>query len=240
MPTAIVTGASSGIGLSVATALAARGYSIVANSRSLTPDHPALNEIGAREIEVVSGDVGDHAVACALVDRAVSAFGGIDLLVNNAGIFLSKPFPEYSAAEYERLMATNVRGFFVLTQLVIENMAGRGSGHVVTITWSGAENALKAVPSVLPTLAKAGLNGATRALALEYADRGVRVNAVAPGIIRTPMHAPEHHRFLATLQPINRLGSTDDIVRGVLYLEDSPFVTGEILHVDGGAYTGRW
>ncbi len=240
MPTAIVTGASSGLGLAIARALAGRGYAIVANSRSISAEHPSVGEIGAREILAIPGDVGDRAVAERIFASAIERFGGVDLLVNNAGIFIPKPFTEYTEEEFTRLMRTNVLGFFHLTQLALGHMAGRGSGHVVTITTSLADNPLKVVPSAVPILAKAGLNGATRALALEYADRGVRVNAIAPGIIKTPMHAPETHEFLATLHPVGRMGEAEDIARGVLFLEDAPFVTGEILHIDGGAWSGRW
>ncbi|MFG0273711.1 MAG: SDR family NAD(P)-dependent oxidoreductase [Phycisphaerales bacterium] len=240
MPTAIVTGASSGLGLAIASALAARGYAIVANSRSISADHPSVGEIGAKEIAPVAGDVGDRAVAARVFGTAIERFGGVDLLVNNAGIFIPKPFTDYTEEEFMRLMRTNVLGFFHLTQLALGHMAERGAGHVITITTSLADNPLKAVPSAVPILAKAGLNGATRALALEYADRGVRVNAIAPGIIKTPMHAPETHDFLATLHPVGRMGEAEDIAQGVLFLERAPFVTGEILHIDGGAWSGRW
>lgn len=240
MPTAIVTGASSGIGLAIAKALAQRGYAIGANSRSIGPDHPSVREIGAREIVTVAGDVGDRQVAHRLFEETASRFGGVDLVVNNAGIFISKPFTDYATEEIDRLLRTNILGFIHLTQIALGHMAPRGAGHIIQLSTALAENPLKAAPSALPILAKAGLNGATRALALEYADRGVRVNAIAPGIMKTPMHKPESHEFLATLHPVGRMGEAEDVARGVLYLEDSPFVTGEILHVDGGASFGRW
>lgn len=240
MPTAIVTGASSGIGLAIATALAARGYALVVTSRTISATHPSVHEIGAKRIVAIGGDIADAATSRAVLAAALDTFGGVDLLVNNAGIFIPKPFATYSDDEYDRLMGTNVRGFFQLTRPVLAHMLAKGSGHIVNITTSLAENPIKQVPCVLPMLAKGGLNAATRALALEVSGTGVRVNAVSPGIIRTPMH-PEHtHEMLAGLHPIGRMGDADEIARGVLYLEDSPFVTGEILHIDGGASIGRW
>lgn len=240
MPTAIVTGASSGIGLAIAGALASRGYALVVTSRSISESHPSIARIGAERLAVVTGDVADPDTPRALLEAAVGRFGGVDLLVNNAGIFIPKPFAQYTDEDFERLMATNVRGFFNLTRPVLAHMLERGAGHIVNITTSLAENPIKQVPCVLPMLAKGGLNSATRALALEVSGTGVRVNAVSPGIIRTPMH-PEHtHEMLATLHPIGRMGDAEDIANGVLYLEDAPFVTGEILHVDGGASIGRW
>ncbi len=240
MSVAIVTGASSGIGLAIAKALAGRGYAIVANSRRISRDHPSVAEIGAERIVVVPGDVGEAAVARRVFETGVAEFGEVDLLVNNAGVFIPRPFADYTEDDFETLISTNVRSFFHLTQHALRRMVSRGRGHIVNITTSLAENPLKAVPSVLPILTKGGLNAATRALALEVAGAGVRVNAVSPGIIRTPMHAPEMHAFLATLHPVGRMGDAEDVARGVLYLEDSPFVTGEILHVDGGAWSGRW
>jgi len=240
MSTAIVTGASSGIGLGIAQALAARGYALVLNARRISEDHPSVAQIGAQRAVVVRGSVGDADVAQRIVDAALSRFGQVDLLVNNAGVFIPKPFVEYTGEEIETLLTTNVRGFLHLTQRVLRHMAERGRGHVINITTSLAENPLRAVPSAVPILTKGGLNAAARALALEFAGAGVRVNAVSPGIIRTPMHAAGDPVFLAGLHPVGRMGEVEDVVRGVLYLEDAPFVTGEILHVDGGAWNGRW
>lgn len=240
MPTAIVTGASSGIGLAIAQALAERGYSLVLTSRSLTLSHPGLAQIKSERLAIVAGDIAEPDTARQVLRSGLDRFGGVDLLVNNAGIFIPRPFVDYTEQEYERLMSTNVRGFFNLTRPVLAHMLARRSGHIVNITSSLAENPIRQVPCVLPMLAKGGLNAATRALALEVAGTGVRVNAVSPGIIRTPMHPDHTHEMLATLQPMCRIGEAHEIARGVLYLEDSPFVTGELLHIDGGASVGRW
>lgn len=240
MSVAIVTGASSGIGLAIARALAERGFSIVANSRRISDDHPSIAEIAARKIVAVAGDVADAEVAQRVFDAALSNFDGVDLLVNNAGIFIPKPFIDYTQEDFNTLFDTNVRGFFHLTQRVLRHMKDRSRGHVINITTSLAENPLRDVLCALPILTKGGLNAVTRALALEYAATGVRINAVSPGIIRTPMHAGADHKFLATLHPVGRMGDPEEVARGVLYLQDAAFVTGEILHVDGGAYNGRW
>ncbi len=240
MPTAIVTGASSGLGLAIARSLAKHDYAIVANSRSISLDHPSIATIDAQRIAAVPGDIGSPEIAKRVLDEAIAQFGTVDLLVNNAGIFIPKPFDDYTVEDFDVLLRTNVHGFFHLTQHVLRHMAERGRGHVVNITTSLADNPLRAVPSVLPILTKGGLNAATRALSLEYAPLGIRVNAVSPGIIRTPMHSEADHEFLATLHPNGRMGDPEDIAQAVLYLEDAPFVTGEILHVDGGAHNGRW
>lgn len=245
MTVALITGASSGIGLEIARVLAAAGYSIAANSRSITEDHPSLAEIrkaageGSKTV-AIAGDAGIPADAARVFESALAEFGRVDLLVNNAGVFMAKPFTEFTADEYDTVMNTNVRGFFNLAQPALRHMTERGSGHIVNITTSLVENPLRGVPCGLTHLSKGALHAATQALALEYSQTGVRVNAVAPGIIKTPMHAPETHEMLATLHPVGRMGETEDIARGVLYLENAPFVTGEILHVDGGAYSGRW
>jgi len=240
MPTAIITGASSGIGLSIAKALAKKGYAIAATSRTLHDNHPAVAAIGAEQIIAVPGDVGDPDTAGRVFEAANAAFGSVDLLVNNAGVFIPKPFVQYDDSDLDALFSTNLHGFFRFTQLAAKQMTQRGSGHIVNITTSLAENPLKDVSCALPILTKGGINAATRALALELADTGVRVNAVAPGIIKTPMHAEETHDFLATLHPVGRMGDPEEVAQGVLYLEDAGFVTGEILHVDGGAHMGKW
>jgi NAD(P)-dependent dehydrogenase (short-subunit alcohol dehydrogenase family) len=229
---AIVTGASQGLGAGIVKAFRQRGYRVVATSRSIQPsDDP--------DLLTVAGDIGDPATGKKVVDAALAAFGCIDTLVNNAGIFTASPFTDYSAEQYRANLSTNLDGFFFITQAAIAAMEKQGSGHVVQITTTLAEQANAQVPSVLASLTKGGLNAATRSLAIEYAARGIRVNAVSPGIIKTPMHAPEAHQALAALHPVNRLGDVADITQAVLYLEDAGFVTGEILHVDGGQSAGH-
>jgi NAD(P)-dependent dehydrogenase (short-subunit alcohol dehydrogenase family) len=188
----------------------------------------------------VEGDIADAATADRIVSAALDRFGRIDTLVNNAGIFIGKSFTDYSDADFVAMMAVNLAGFFHVTRKAASWMLGAGSGHVVNITATIAEQPMTVLPAALAALAKGGLNAVTRSLAIEYAARGVRVNAVAPGAVRTPMHSPDTHIFLAGLQPMGRMGEARDVVDAVLYLEKATFVTGEILHVDGGASAGRW
>ena len=227
-----ITGASQGIGSGLVQAFRDRGYAVVANSRSIKPSNDP-------EILTVPGDIADPAVARRIVDGALEKFGRLDTLVNNAGIFLAKPFTDYSAEDYANVLSTNLSGFFHITQAAAGQMEKQGSGHVVTITTTLAEHAIDGVPSVLASLTKGGLNAATKSLAIEYAKRGIRVNAVSPGVIKTPMHAPATHEFLANLHPVARMGEIADIAQAVLYLESAGFVTGEILHVDGGQSAGH-
>ncbi|HJU40871.1 MAG TPA: SDR family oxidoreductase [Tahibacter sp.] len=229
---AIVTGASQGIGAGIVRALRGRGYRVVANSRSIGASDDA-------DVIAVPGDIGERAVAERVVGAAIDRFGRVDTLVNNAGIFVAKPFTAYTADDYANVMSVNVAGFFHVTQLALAQMEQQRSGHVVTITTTLVDHAIDGVPSVLASLSKGGLNAATKSLAIEYAKRGIRVNAVSPGIIRTPMHAPQTHEWLAALHPVARLGDVDDIADAVLYLDSANFVTGEILHVDGGQSAGH-
>jgi NAD(P)-dependent dehydrogenase (short-subunit alcohol dehydrogenase family) len=229
---AIITGASQGIGAGLVKAFRDRDYRVVATSRS-------IKQGADGDIVAVPGDVGDPATADAVVREAVARFGRIDTLVNNAGIFNSKPFTDYTEEDFNRKIATNLAGFFHITQRVAAEMLKQGSGHIVSITTSLTDQPTRAVPSVLANLTKGGINSATKALAIEYATRGIRVNAVSPGIIRTPMHAAETHAFLSALHPVNHMGEIKDIVEAVLYLETAGFVTGEILHVDGGQSAGH-
>jgi NAD(P)-dependent dehydrogenase (short-subunit alcohol dehydrogenase family) len=187
----------------------------------------------------VAGDVADPRTADRLVTQAIERFGRIDSLVNNAGIFIAKPFTQYTDEDFASIVAINLGGFFALTRRVAAEMLKQGSGHIVQITTSLVDHANSNVPSVLASLTKGGLNAATKSLAIEYAKKGIRVNAVAPGIIKTPMHAPETHEFLANLHPVGRMGEAKDIVDAVLFLESAGFVTGEILHVDGGQSAGH-
>ena len=228
----IVTGASQGIGEALVEAYRERGYRVVATSRS-------IKQGDDKDILAVAGDVGDPATAERVVKGAVARFGRIDTLVNNAGIFIAKPFTDYTIDDFTAKISTNIAGFFHVTQRAVAQMLKQGSGHIVNITTSLTDHAVAGVPAALAILTKGGLNSVTKALAIEYAAKGVRVNAVSPGIIKTPMHAPETHEFLAALHPVKRMGDVRDIAEAVLYLESAGFVTGEILHVDGGQSAGH-
>jgi NAD(P)-dependent dehydrogenase (short-subunit alcohol dehydrogenase family) len=229
---AVITGASQGIGAGLVEGFLGLGYAVVANSRTIAPRDE-------ENLVTVAGDISDPEVAARIIETAVARFGRVDTLVNNAGIFIAKPFTEYTREDYDTALAINLGGFFHITQKAIADMLPRGLGHVVTITTTLVENANSNVPSVLASLTKGGLASAVKSLAIEYAGRGIRVNAVSPGIIKTPMHAEETHEFFASLHPMQQMGTIDDIVRGVLYLEQSPFVTGEWLHIDGGQSAGN-
>ena len=229
---AVITGASQGIGAALVQAFSSRGYAVVANSRSIkATDDP--------NVAIVQGDVADPNTAKLAVARALERFGRVDTLVNNAGIFMAKPFTAYSQEDYAVYLATNVTGFFHMTQRAIEIMIRQGSGHVVTITTSLVDQPMSSVPAVLASLTKGALSAATKSLAIECAKSGVRVNAVSPGIIKTPMHPVEAHEALASLHPMKRMGEVSDVVDAVMYLDSAGFVTGEILHVDGGQAAGH-
>jgi NAD(P)-dependent dehydrogenase (short-subunit alcohol dehydrogenase family) len=229
----IITGASQGIGAALVRAYRDRNYRVVATSRSIkTSQDP--------DVLAIAGDIADPKTAERVVQAALERFGRVDSLVNNAGIFTAKPFVEFTQDDYERTVATNVTGAFHITQRAAAVMLNQGSGHIVSITTSIVDQPIAGVPAALASLTKGALNALTRGLAIEFAKSGVRVNAVAPGIIKTPMHAPETHAFLAGLHPVGRMGEIEDIVEAVLYLEKAPFVTGEILRVDGGQHAGRW
>jgi NAD(P)-dependent dehydrogenase (short-subunit alcohol dehydrogenase family) len=228
----VVTGASQGIGAEVVKAFRKLDYRIVATARSIKPsDDP--------DILTVVGDIADPATARRVISEGVARFGRIDTLINNAGVFIAKPFTKYSAEDYAAITSVNLAGFFYITQLAIAEMEKNSSGHVVSITTSLADHAIDGVPSVLASLTKGGLNAATKSLAIEYAKSGIRANAVAPGIIKSPMHAPETHAALGALHPMGHMGEMSDIVNAILYLDSAPFVTGEILHVDGGQSAGH-
>ncbi|WP_317847323.1 SDR family NAD(P)-dependent oxidoreductase [Pseudomonas sp. HTZ2] len=228
----IVTGASQGIGAGVVKGFRERDWQVVATSRSIQPSSDP-------DILTIAGDIADPQTAERVVGEAIARFGRIDTLVNNAGIFVAKPFTHYTHADYAQVVATNMSGFFYITQQAMVEMEKQGRGHVVSITTSLVDHAIDGVPSVLASLTKGGINAATRSLAIEYAKRGIRVNAVSPGIIRTPMHAAETHEALGKLHPVGHMGGIDDIVQAILYLEGAGFVTGEILHVDGGQSAGH-
>lgn len=235
-PVIVITGASRGIGAGLVRACRERGYRVVATSRSTTASTP---DDGDTDVLGVPGDVGDPTTAERVVTEALSRFGRIDTLVNNAGVFLSKPFTDYTADDLATVVATNLAGFFHMTQRVAPGMLTRGSGHIVSITTSLTDQPIAGLPTVLTNLTKGGISSATKALAIEYAQGGVRVNAVSPGIIDTPMHDPAAHGFLAPLHPVKRMGAVSDVVDAVLYLDSAPFVTGEVLHVDGGQSAGH-
>lgn len=229
---AVVTGASRGIGEALVRAFRERNYRVVATSRS-------MRQSSDPDVLAVAGDIGDPTTGKRLIEAAVERFGRVDTLVNNAGLFLPGRFTTFSEAQYRAIVATNLDGFFHVTQAAVEAMEAQGSGHIVSVTTTLAELGNSRVPSALASLTKGGINAATRSLAIEYAPTGIRVNAVSPGIIKTPMHAPETHQAKAAMHPMGRMGEIRDVVDAILYLETASFVTGEILHVDGGQSAGR-
>jgi len=229
---AIVTGASQGIGAAVVKGYRDAGYVVIANSRSITQGSD-------QGVIAVAGNIADPDVASQVVQTAIDRFGRVDTLVNNAGIFIGKPFTEYTVEDFNRVIEVNLGGFFHITQRVLEQMLRVNSGHIVQITAAVVKQPITGVPSGLAGLTKGGLDAITRSLAIEYAQKGIRVNAVAPGIIKTPMHPKETHDFLNKLHPVGRMGEAQEVADAVLYLERAGFVTGETLHVDGGQHAGR-
>lgn len=229
---AVITGASQGIGAALVTAYRRHNYRIVATARSIA-------ESADNDVLAISGDVADRHTAERVISEGIAHFGRIDTLINNAGIFIAKTFTQYTEADYAAILGVNVAGFFHMTQLAIARMEEQGGGHVVQISTSLVDHANSAVPSVLASLTKGGLNAATKSLAIEYARHGIRVNAVALGIIKTPMNPADTYAQLATMHPLGRMGEVSDVVNAVLYLESAGFVTGDILHVDGGQSAGH-
>src|SRR6267154_1175380 len=219
--TAIVTGASRGIGAGLVEAFLKRGYNVVANSRNITKANP-------------------FSVAAKIVETAVSRFGRIDVLVNNAGVFIPKPFTEYTTEDFNTLVSTTLAGFLYVSQLAVKQMLRQKSGSIVNISTTLVDQPIVGVGAAVQIMLKGALNAVTRALAIEYAKDGIRVNTVAPGVINTPMHKPETHDFLKGLHPVGRIGEVKEIVDAVLFLTDATFTSGEILHVDGGAHAGKW
>jgi NAD(P)-dependent dehydrogenase (short-subunit alcohol dehydrogenase family) len=229
---AIITGASRGIGAGLVAGYRGAGYAVVGVARTASPTEEP-------DYLLIEGDITEAATAQRVVDQAVERFGRIDTLVNNAGVYIGKPFTDYTLEDYAAITGVNLAGFFHITQRVIPQMLARGGGHVVNISTSLAEQADSGRPSALPALTKGGLVAATRSLAIEYASRGLRVNAVSLGVIETPAHDPASYAELGRLHPIGRVGTVADVVEGILYLEQATFVTGETLHIDGGQSAGH-
>jgi NAD(P)-dependent dehydrogenase (short-subunit alcohol dehydrogenase family) len=236
--TVIVTGASQGIGAGVVEAFLNRGYNVVANSRNISTSgkfKPAAN------LALVDGNIGEPAVAAKIVETATTKFGSIDALVNNAGIFFTKAFTDYTGEDFKALSSVNLEGFLYVTQGAVKQMLAQGnSGSVVTITTSLVVNPIAGVTASVPMITKGGLEAVTRNLASEYATQHIRFNAVAPGVVDTPMHEKNPKDFLKTLSPMGTISSVTDIVDAVIYLTEARNVTGEVLHVDGGAHSGKW
>lgn len=228
----VITGASHGIGAGILQAFRDRNCRVVATSRSMKP-------VVDPDVVTVQGDIAARDTAERVFKAAMERFGRVDTLINNAGMFMAKPFTAYSQDDFDIYLSTNVTGFFYMTQGALELMSKQGHGHIVTITTSLVDQPMSSVPAALASLTKGALSAATRALAIEYAKTGIRVNAVSPGIIKTPMHPVEAHQALAALHPMGRMGDVSDIVDAVLYLDGAGFVTGEILHVDGGQAAGH-
>ena len=229
---AIITGASRGIGAGLVAAYRKLGYAVVATSRSIDSSDP--------EVLAVPGDLSRPGTGADVVEHALNRFGRIDTLVNDAGVFIAKPFTDYTDEDYDAVAGVNLRGFFDISRSAIAAMLARGGGgHLVNVSTSLVDHANSQVPSALASLTKGGLTAVTKSLAIEYAARGIRANAVALGIIRTPMHPADTYETLAGLHPLGRIGEIDDVVEAIVYLEQARFVTGEILHVDGGQSAGH-
>jgi NAD(P)-dependent dehydrogenase (short-subunit alcohol dehydrogenase family) len=236
--TVIVTGASQGIGAAVGNLFLDRGYNVVGSSRNIS----AKNELQRSDnLALVDGDIGRAATAERIISTALERFGSVEALVNNAGVFIAKPFVEYQPEDFRALSATNLEGFLYITQLVVKQMlAQQTGGSVVSITASLAEHPLAALSASVPMITKGGINAISRSLALEYAKQGIRVNVVAPGVVDTPLLKGVPKDFLKTLSPLGRIATAKDIAEAVFYLTEGNQVTGEILHIDGGAHVGHW
>jgi len=236
--TAIVTGGSQGIGAGLVKTFLERGYNVVANSRNIT--RSGAFEASDR-LALVDGNIGEAATASQIAEVATSIFGSIDVLINNAGIYFSKPFTDYTVDDLRSLVSVNIEGFLFITQLAIKRMlAQKTGGSIVNMTSTMVDHPIAGINAAVAMITKGGIEAVTRSLAMEYAKEGIRVNAVAPGIVDTPMHEDDPKDFLKTLQPMGRMSSVKDIVDAVIYLTEAGQVTGEVLHVDGGAHVGRW
>ena len=235
---AIVTGASSGMGLGITRALLERGYRVVANSRTISQSRELKP---SADLVLVDGDIGKKETAVKVVDAALKHFDRIDLLVHNAGIYMPKPFTEYTPEDFETMIGTNVAGYFFVTQQVVAQMRKQKSGHIVSISAIVAEQPLAGAPISLPVITKSTLPAFSRALAMEFVADGIRANTISPGAVDTPMHANDDHEVLKKLSPAGRSIQISDIVDAVLYLESAPMVNGENIRVDGGAHAGaKW
>jgi len=233
--TAIITGASGGIGAGLVEGFLKQGYNVVATSLDATQRLTA-----SASLVLVDGDIGKQETAAKTVEAAIKHFGTIDVLVNNAGIFYVKPFTDFTTDDFNALASTNLLGFLYITQLTVKQMLKQKSGNVVTISGSLADNPIAGVNASVSMITKGGLNTVTRSLAIEYAKEGIRFNAVAPGVVDTQLHKDDPKDFLRTLQPMGKMAGVKDVVDAVLYLVQAGQVTGEVLHVDGGAHAGRW
>ena len=233
--TAIITGASRGIGAGLVEAFLKQGYNVVATSRSVSQQLTA-----SAALVLIDGDIGKPETAAKVVEAAIKNFGSIDVLVSNAGIFFTKPFTEFSTADFNALVSTNLLGFLYITQLTVKQMLKEKSGSIVSITAALADQPILGVNGSVPMITKGGLNSIIRSLAIEYAKQGIRFNAVAPGVVDTPMHQDNPKEFLRQLQPMGGIADIQDVVDAVLYLAHAGQVTGEVLHVDGGVHAGRW
>ena len=235
--TAIVTGASKGIGAGVTTAFLERGYNVVANSLRIADSQLQATE----QLALVQGDIGETSTAEKIAATATSRFGSIDVVINNAGVFFTKPFTDYTEQDFQLLSETNLQGYIYITQLAVKQMLAQKSGGSVTcVTSAMVEHPLEGVRASLPMVTKGGLEAITRSLAMEYARDGIRFNAVAPGVVSTPMHEGDNRQYLKSLSPMGAISEVDDIVQAVVYLTEARHVTGEVLHVDGGMHNGKW
>ena len=235
--TAIVTGASRGIGAGLVEAFLKRGYNVVANSRNITTANPFA---AAANVALVDGDIGHPSTAAMIVDTAISRFGRVDVLINNAGVFIPKPFLEYTTEDFNTLVSTTLAGFLYVSQLTIRQMARQKSGTIINVSTTLVDQPIAGAEAAVQIMVKGALNAVTRALAIEYAKEGIRVNTIAAGVIDTPMHKPGTHAFLKGLHPVGRIGQVKEVVDAALFLTDATFTSGEILHVDGGAHAGKW
>jgi NAD(P)-dependent dehydrogenase (short-subunit alcohol dehydrogenase family) len=236
--TIIVTGASQGIGAGIAKAFLDRGYNVVANSRNVTKSSAFSS---AANLVLIDGDIGDPRTAAKVAQTAVERFGAINALVNNAGIFFTKRFTDYTVEDFRSLVSTNLEGFLYLTQLAIKQMlAQKTGGSIVTITASLADNPIAEVTAAVPMITKGGLNAVTHQLAMEYARDGIRVNAVAPGVVETPLHKSTPADLMKKLSPMGQVTNVKEIADAVVFLTEAETITGEVLHVDGGAHRGKW